>query len=99
MGLNPFDSGSDENDEEVYIGEVEEESDTDYGGSSDRSVRERNGSNEDTLETELEEKLIGEDPETENVESDREDESVSLEDVHRQNKEIIDLLEKINNKM
>lgn len=94
MGLNPFNSENEEADEEVYIGEPVEkdEKNTEKDYSPNRQDREEG---DDTLETELEEKLVGTKQKTE----DSKEKSVSLEDVHDQNEEIIDLLERINNKL
>jgi hypothetical protein len=97
MGLNPFDSGNDEEvDDEVYIGDSEEVVKENEGS---RSQNDRAPSDGDTLETELEEKLVGSDEGHKSQDTGESSAEVSLEDVHRQNEEIIDLLEKINNKI
>ena len=97
MGMD-FLKSDDDTEEEVYIGEPEQEEDENGRGSSvSSSTKNENKEGSSTLETELEDKLVGSGQK--NARDDSSDEGIGLEDVYSQNEEIIDLLEKINNKI
>lgn len=89
MNFNPFDSHSNDEESEVYINAE------DIGEQEIDSISRRSSSSgDDALEMELEDKLADNDKDKNEFSSDTE-----LEDVYEQNQKIIDLLEKINNKM
>ena len=99
MGMDFLKSDDDDPEEEVYIGEPEQQKEDKNSRepSLSSSTKNENKESRSTLETELEDKLVGSGQKK--SQDDSNDENVGLEDVYSQNEEIISLLEKINNKI